>query len=218
MDPQRRSVPFFDWLLDLHDSEPHFPLFHLGPHRPHRPFLKYVQLLNFLKLLVASNKVRNGSSSDLLSTAWNLSIAPMNLTLEQSKKLAAYNAVDHHVKPEHKVSSIFANLGMIFNLFRSLESVLVWITVLLVFIEHWTRDKAQPFLTSWRELFSRVLKLTRIVFSCPLVGSFPITGVIEILTTSIGYQSKQLIVEAGLVLGDVDQHPTIDVTLDGADE
>jgi hypothetical protein len=25
-------------------------------------------------------------------------------------------------------------------------------------------------------------------------------------------------VEAGLVLGDVDQHPTIDVTLDGADE
>ena len=38
------------------------------------------------------------------------------------------------------------------------------------------------------------------------------------LTTSIGFQSKQLIVEAGLVLGDVDQHPVIDVTLDGADE
>ena len=36
--------------------------------------------------------------------------------------------------------------------------------------------------------------------------------------TFIGFQSKQLIVEAGLVLGDVDQHPTIDVTLDGADE
>ena len=38
------------------------------------------------------------------------------------------------------------------------------------------------------------------------------------LTTFIGFQSKQLIVEAGLVLGDVDQHLTIDVTLDGADE
>ena len=38
------------------------------------------------------------------------------------------------------------------------------------------------------------------------------------LTTSIGFQSKQLIVEAGLNLGDVDQYPTIDVTLDGADE
>lgn len=35
---------------------------------------------------------------------------------------------------------------------------------------------------------------------------------------SLGFQSKQLIVEAGLGLGDVDQYPTIDVTLDGADE
>jgi hypothetical protein len=25
--------------------------------------------------------------------------------IEQSKKLAAYNAVDHHVKPEHRVST-----------------------------------------------------------------------------------------------------------------
>jgi ribose 5-phosphate isomerase A len=39
-------------------------------------------------------------------------------------------------------------------------------------------------------------------------NDFPITG----------FQSKQLIMEAGLLLGDVDQHPTIDVTLDGADE
>ena len=44
------------------------------------------------------------------------------------------------------------------------------------------------------------------------------TGVIEVLTTPIGFQSKQLIVEAGLRLGDVDEYPTIDVTLDGADE
>lgn len=33
-----------------------------------------------------------------------------------------------------------------------------------------------------------------------------------------GFQSKELIVHNGLVLGDVDQYPTIDVTLDGADE
>lgn len=33
-----------------------------------------------------------------------------------------------------------------------------------------------------------------------------------------GFQSKELIVSAGLSLGDVDQYPTIDVTLDGADE
>lgn len=33
-----------------------------------------------------------------------------------------------------------------------------------------------------------------------------------------GFQSKELIVKAGLNLGDVDQFPKIDVTLDGADE
>lgn len=33
-----------------------------------------------------------------------------------------------------------------------------------------------------------------------------------------GFQSKQLIVEAGLNLGDVDVYPSIDVTIDGADE
>ena len=43
-------------------------------------------------------------------------------------------------------------------------------------------------------------------------------GVIVVSTISIGFQSKQLIVEAGLRLGDVDEYPTIDVTLDGADE
>jgi len=33
-----------------------------------------------------------------------------------------------------------------------------------------------------------------------------------------GFQSKELILKAGLVLGDVDQYPDIDVTIDGADE
>ncbi|PVF96672.1 ribose 5-phosphate isomerase [Serendipita vermifera] len=33
-----------------------------------------------------------------------------------------------------------------------------------------------------------------------------------------GFQSKELIVKAGLILGDVDQYPSIDVTIDGADE
>lgn len=33
-----------------------------------------------------------------------------------------------------------------------------------------------------------------------------------------GFQSKELIVKGGLNLGDVDQFPLIDVTLDGADE
>ncbi|KZT54248.1 ribose-5-phosphate isomerase [Calocera cornea HHB12733] len=33
-----------------------------------------------------------------------------------------------------------------------------------------------------------------------------------------GFQSKELIVNAGLTLGDVDQYPNLDVTIDGADE
>lgn len=33
-----------------------------------------------------------------------------------------------------------------------------------------------------------------------------------------GFQSKELIVKSGLILGDVDQYPNIDVTIDGADE
>jgi len=33
-----------------------------------------------------------------------------------------------------------------------------------------------------------------------------------------GFQSKNLIVDYGLVLGDIEQYPTIDVTIDGADE
>jgi len=33
-----------------------------------------------------------------------------------------------------------------------------------------------------------------------------------------GFQSKELIINAGLVLGDVDQYPNLDVTIDGADE
>ena len=34
----------------------------------------------------------------------------------------------------------------------------------------------------------------------------------------LGFQSKQLIVEANLNLGDVDEYSSIDVTIDGADE
>ena len=48
----------------------------------------------------------------------------------------------------------------------------------------------------------------------PTIASFH-----SILTESVaGFQSKQLIVNAGLGLGDVDEYPSIDVTIDGADE
>ena len=46
-----------------------FPLFHLGSHRPSLKYvkpLKYVKLFKYVKVLVSSNKVCNGGSSDLL--------------------------------------------------------------------------------------------------------------------------------------------------------
>ena len=56
--------------------------------------------------------------------------------IEQSKKLAAYKAVDHHVKPEDRVSS--PDLGTLVFIIcsRSLGSALVRITVLRVIIEY----------------------------------------------------------------------------------
>ncbi len=33
-----------------------------------------------------------------------------------------------------------------------------------------------------------------------------------------GFQSKELIIHAGLALGDIDIHSVLDVTIDGADE
>lgn len=39
-----------------------------------------------------------------------------------------------------------------------------------------------------------------------------------VLADMPGFQSKELIIKAGLTLGDVDQYPQLDVTIDGADE
>lgn len=61
-------------------------------------------------------------------------------------------------------------------------------------------------------------KSTRQEFSFPLVTHTrePYTTLISYF--SPGFQSKELIVRGGLKLGDVDQYPLIDVTIDGADE
>ncbi|KAF8192964.1 ribose-5-phosphate isomerase [Pholiota molesta] len=90
--------------------------------------------------------------------------------IEQSKRFAAYKAVDNHVRPEHRVIAFDA-----------------------------IRCSTVPYVVE------------RIVQQGESVNK----GRVFIPT---GFQSKQLIVEARLTLGDVDQYPTIDVTLDGADE
>ena len=40
----------------------------------------------------------------------------------------------------------------------------------------------------------------------------------DLAHSAVGFQSKELIVKAHLQLGDVDQYPSLDVTIDGADE
>lgn len=68
------------------------------------------------------------------------------------------------------------------------------------------------FPTSWTESSLRVSRRTRVEFSSRLVSTETRTWLMK------GFQSKELIIKAGLVLGDVDQYPYLDVTIDGADE
>jgi len=89
-------------------------------------------------------------------------------TIEASKQLAAWTAVDYHVKEEHKIIGIGSGSTVPYVVERIVAQG-----------EELNRDRV--FLPT-------------------------------------GFQSKELIVKANLRLGDVDQYPTIDVTIDGADE
>ncbi|TFY73559.1 hypothetical protein EWM64_g10453 [Hericium alpestre] len=89
-------------------------------------------------------------------------------TIESSKRLAAWTAVDKHVLPEHKVIGIGSGSTV-------------------------------PYVVE------------RIIAQGQEVNR-------ERVFIPTGFQSKELIVQAGLLLGDVDQYPTLDVTIDGADE
>ncbi|KAK9900234.1 ribose 5-phosphate isomerase [Cystobasidium minutum MCA 4210] len=88
--------------------------------------------------------------------------------IEQAKRLAAYRAVDVHVKPHHRVIGIGSGSTVPYVVDRLLE-------------QGEEANKKRWFVPT-------------------------------------GFQSKELIVNAGLKLGDVDQFPVIDVTIDGADD
>ncbi|KAG2365819.1 ribose-5-phosphate isomerase [Suillus spraguei] len=89
--------------------------------------------------------------------------------IEQSKRLAAYTAVDKHILPEHKV---VIGIGS---------------------------GSTVPYVVERIVAQGRELNKDRVFIPT-------------------GFQSKELIVTSNLNLGDVDQFPTIDVTIDGADE
>ncbi|KAJ8519741.1 hypothetical protein ONZ45_g3373 [Pleurotus djamor] len=88
--------------------------------------------------------------------------------IEASKRLAAYTAVDQHVKPEHRVIGIGSGSTVPYVVERIVQ-------------QGFEANKDRVFIPT-------------------------------------GFQSKELIVSSQLNLGDVDQYPTIDVTIDGADE
>ncbi|KAI5474939.1 ribose 5-phosphate isomerase A [Pseudohyphozyma bogoriensis] len=88
---------------------------------------------------------------------------------DRSKRMAAYAAVDEHVKEHHKVLGIGSG------------STVPYVVERLSQEPHSLANYDRWFIPT-------------------------------------GFQSKELIVKAGLNLGDVDQFPAIDVTIDGADE
>jgi len=71
---------------------------------------------------------------------------------------------------------------------------------------------------SSRGSLPKVLRLTGTGFSSQLVSLEPTQHPFLTRPVASGFQSKELIVAANLRLGDVDQYPVIDVTIDGADE
>lgn len=89
-------------------------------------------------------------------------------SVEQAKRFAAWEAVDRHVLPSHKIIGIGSGSTVPYVVERIVQ-------------QGDERNKDRVFLPT-------------------------------------GFQSRELIVSSGLNLGDVDQYPTIDVTLDGADE
>ncbi|KAL7411261.1 putative RKI1-D-ribose-5-phosphate ketol-isomerase [Mrakia frigida] len=93
---------------------------------------------------------------------------PQLAPIEAAKRLAAYAAVDNHVKKEHKIIGIGSGSTVPYVVERIMAQ-----------------------------------------------GKEANTGRVFLPT---GFQSKELILSAGLELGDIDQFPRIDVTIDGADE
>ncbi|KAF5354310.1 hypothetical protein D9756_007205 [Leucocoprinus leucothites] len=124
----------------------------------------------------------NGLSSQTVAQA---ALSP----IEASKRLAAYTAVDHHVKPEHTIIGIGSGM--------SLQSA-----------------RKNPGILS-RSDYALGSTVPYVVERIVQQGVEANKKRVFIPT---GFQSKQLIVEASLNLGDVDEYPSIDVTIDGADE
>ncbi|CDZ98205.1 ribose-5-phosphate isomerase [Phaffia rhodozyma] len=109
------------------------------------------------------------NTSESVSNAPTLPASTVQLApIEAAKRLAAFAAVDNHIRKDHKIIGIGSGSTVPYVVDRIKEQ-----------------------------------------------GPEANLGRIFIPT---GFQSKELIVSAGLTLGDLEQYPSIDVTIDGADE
>ncbi|CAG8597918.1 7340_t:CDS:2 [Acaulospora morrowiae] len=99
--------------------------------------------------------------------------------LTNSKRLAAYKAVDNHLDSSTRIVGIGSGSTVVFVIERILQR------------------------GGLKEAENEKLKKLD-VNNCVFIPT--------------SFQSRQLIVDNGLNLGDVDQYPVIDITIDGADE
>ncbi|KAJ7472307.1 ribose 5-phosphate isomerase A-domain-containing protein [Mycena galericulata] len=123
---------------------------------------------------------RIGQPTKLVSPIKDLNL----IGLEKSKQLAAWTAVDHHIKPEHRVIGIGSGSTV-------------------------------PYVVERIVQLGAEANQDRVFIP---TGGLNLHQTATFSYVAQGFQSKELIVSSGLSLGDVDQYPTIDVTIDGADE
>ncbi|RHZ89893.1 hypothetical protein Glove_9g98 [Diversispora epigaea] len=104
-------------------------------------------------------------------------------SLTNSKRIAAYNAVDNHLDASTKIIGIGSGSTVVYVIERILQR-------------------------------GNLKKVENNENNKNLMG-LDVNSCVFIPTS---FQSRQLIVDNGLNLGDVDQYPAIDITIDGADE
>ena len=120
--------------------------------------------------------------------ATSVVVAAPTSTVESAKRLAAWTAVDKHVLPNHEVFTS-SHISLHLQTLTHSHSKVIGIG----------SGSTVPYVVE------------RILAQGPEVNK-------DRVFIPTGFQSKELIVEAKLRLGDVDQYPHIDVTIDGADE
>ncbi|KAI0002439.1 ribose-5-phosphate isomerase [Russula compacta] len=130
---------------------------------PRAPFFKTIRVL--VPTQFSRPALRNLTILPSISTA--TPVPPLD-AVEAAKRLAAYTAVDRHVRSEDKIIGIGSGSTVPYVVERILQ-------------QGTERNKDRVFLPT-------------------------------------GFQSQQLITNAGLRLGDIAQYSELDVTIDGADE